>query len=93
MTELNTYAQERINFYEERFKTETNHQLAIDFTSLSASRGWTSERSYYSHALVCEMKRRGINLGAVICQENGTVAIRYIPVAYDESLHALLPAR
>lgn len=93
MTELTTYAQERISFYEARFKTETNHQLAINFTSLSASRGWTSERSYYSHALVSEMERRGINLDAVLCQENGTVAIRYIPVAYDESLHALLPAR
>ena len=93
MTSISTYAQERINFYEERFKTETNHQLAIDFTSLSASCGWTSERSYYSHALVCEMKRRDINLDAVLCQENGTVAIRYIPVVYDESLHALLPAR
>lgn len=93
MTSISTYAQERISFYEARFKTETNHQLAIDFTYLSASRGWTSERSYYSHALVCEMERRGINLDAVICQENGTVAIRYIPVAYDESLHVLLPAR
>lgn len=93
MTELTSYAQERINFYEARFKTETNHQLAINFTSLSASRGWTSERSYYSHALVCEMKRRDINLDAVICQKNGTVAIRYIPVVYDEPLHALLTAR
>jgi len=93
MTELTTYAQERINFYEARFKTETNQQLANDFTTLSASRGWTAERSYYSRALVCEMKRRGINLDAVICQENGTVAILYIPVAYDESLRALLPAR
>jgi hypothetical protein len=93
MTSISSYAQERISFYEARFKTETNHQLAIDFTYLSVSRGWTSERSYYSHALVCEMKRRGINLDAVICQENGTVAIRYIPVAYDESLRALVPAR
>lgn len=93
MTELTTYAQERINFYEERFKTETNHQLVIDFTSLSASRGWTSERSYYSHALVCEMERRGIDLSAVISNKGGETAIHYIPVAYDESLRALVPAR
>lgn len=93
MTELTTYAQERINFYEARFKTETNNQLANDFSELATTRGWTSERSYYSHALVCEMERRGVNLDAVICQENGTVAIRYIPVVYDESLHALVPAR
>ena len=93
MTSISSYVQERISFYEARFKTETNHQLAIDFTTLSASRGWTAERSYYSRALVSEMERRGINLDAVICQENGTVAIRYIPVVYDESLHALLSAR
>jgi hypothetical protein len=93
MTSISTYAQERISFYKARFKTETNHQLAIDFTSLSASRGWTSERSYYSHALVCEMERRGMNLDAVISNKGGATVIHYIPVGYDESLHALLPAR
>lgn len=93
MTSISTYAQERISFYEARFKTETNHQLAIDFTSLSASRGWTSERSYYSHALVCEMERRGMNLDAVISNKGGATVIHYIPVGYDESLHALVSAR
>lgn len=93
MTSISTYAQERISFYEARFKTETNHQLAIDFTSLSASRGWTSERSYYSHALVCEMERRGMNLSAIICNKGGATVIHYIPVVYDESLHALVSAR
>lgn len=93
MTSISTYAQERISFYEARFKTETNHQLAIDFTSLSASRGWTSERSYYSHALVYEMERRGINLDAVISNKGGVAVIHYIPVVYDESLRAIVPAR
>jgi hypothetical protein len=93
MTSISTYAQERISFYKARFMTETNHQLAIDFTSLSASRGWTSERSYYSRALVCEMECRGINLSAVICNKGGETVIHYIPVAYDESLHALVSAR
>ena len=93
MTSISTYAQERISFYEARFKTETNHQLAIDFTTLSASRGWASERSYYSHALVCEMERRGMNLSIVMDNKGGATVICYIPVAYDESLHALVPAR
>ena len=93
MTSISSYAQERISFYEARFKTETNQQLANDFTTLSASRGWTSERSYYSRALVCEMERRGINLSVVICNKGGATVIHYIPVGYDESLHALIPAR
>ena len=93
MISISTYAQERISFYEARFKTETNHQLANDFTTLSASRGWTAERSYYSHALVCEMERRGINLDAVISNKGGATVIHYIPVVYDESFHALIPAR
>jgi hypothetical protein len=92
MTELTTYAQERISFYEARFKTETNHQLAINFTSLSASRGWTSERSYYSHALVYEMECRGINLDAVISNKGGATVIHYIPVGYDDTTHAMIPA-
>ena len=92
MTSISTYAQERISFYEARFKTETNQQLANDFTTLSASRGWTSERSYYSHALVCEMERRGINLDAVISNKGGAIVIHYIPVDYDDTTHAMIPA-
>ena len=92
MTSISTYAQERISFYEARFKTETNHQLAIDFTSLSASRGWTAERSYYSRALVCVMKCRGINLDAVISNKGGATVIHYIPVGYDDTTHAMIPA-
>ena len=93
MTSISTYAQERISFYEARFKTETNHQLAIDFTYLSASRGWTAERSYYSRALVCVMECRGINLDAVISNKGGVTVIHYIPVVYDDLLHALVSAR
>ena len=93
MTSFSTHAQERISFYETRFKTETNHQLAINFTSLSASPGWTSERSCYSHALVAEMERRGINLEAVIDNKGGATIIHYIPVVYDETTHAMIPLR
>ena len=93
MTSISSYAQERISFYEARFKTETNQQLANDFTTLSASRGWTAERSYYSHALVCEMERRGINLEAVIDNKGGATIIHYVPVVYDETTHAMIPLR
>ena len=93
MTSISSYVQERISFYEARFKTETNHQLAIDFTYLSASRGWTSERSYYSHALVCEMERRGMNLSIVMDNKGGATVIHYIPVVYDDLLHTLVSAR
>ena len=91
MTELTSYAQERISFYEARFKTETNHQLAIDFTSLSASRGWTSERSYYSHALINELKQRGIDISAICKIEDERTVIRNLKVVYNKATHSLLP--
>ena len=93
MTEISSYAKERISFYEACFKTETNQQLADKFTSLSASRGWTAERSYYTHALVQEMQRRGINLGAIIGCEDGRTVTHSIPVVYDEATHAMFPIR
>lgn len=93
MTEISTYAKERISFYEARFKTETNQQLANHFTSLSASCGWTAERSYYTRALVQEMQRRGINLDAIIGCEDGRTVVHSISVAYDEATHAMIPIR
>ena len=45
---FDSYANERIGFYEARFQNEANHQLANNISSLAASHGWTAERSYYS---------------------------------------------
>jgi hypothetical protein len=39
------------------------------------------------------MERRGINLSVVVDNKGGATVIHYIPVVYDESLHALLAAR
>ncbi len=62
MTTFDSYANERISFYEARFASETIHQLVNNFNSLASSRGWTAERSYYSAALIREFERRGIDL-------------------------------
>ena len=91
MISISTYAQERISFYEARFKTETNHQLANDFTTLSASRGWTAERSYYSHALINELKQRGIDISAICKIEDERTVIRNLKVVYNKATHSLLP--
>ncbi|MBE6292564.1 MAG: hypothetical protein E7091_09180 [Bacteroidales bacterium] len=91
MTKTDTYAQERISFYEARFASETISQLVTNFNSLASSHGWTAERSYYSAALTREMQRRGIDLTAIMNNDTGQLTIRYIRVAYDEYSHALLP--
>lgn len=91
MTKTNTYAQERIGFYEARFASETIQQLVQNFNDLASSRGWTAERSYYSSALTHEIQRRGIDLTAIMSNDTGQLTIRYVCVAYDEISHALLP--
>ena len=55
MTKNNSYAQERIGFYEARLQNETINQLVEHFNSLASSRGWVAERSYFSHALTNEL--------------------------------------
>ncbi len=91
MTKTDTYAQERISFYEARFASETISQLVTNFNSLASSHGWTAERSYYSAALTREMLRRGIDLTAIMSNDTGQQTIRYVRVAYDKDSHALLP--
>lgn len=91
MTKTNTYAQERIGFYEARFASETIHQLVTNFNSLASSRGWTAERSCYSAALIRELGRRSIDLTAIMNNDTGQQTIRYVRVAYDKDSHALLP--
>ena len=86
MTKNNSYAQERIGFYEARLQNETINQLVEHFNSLASSRGWVAERSYFSHALTNELQRRGIDL-SVVYKEN---TVRYIPVCYDSGTHSLL---
>ncbi len=91
MTTFDSYANERIAFYEARFVSETIHQLVNNFNELATSRGWTAERSYYSAALIRELGRRSIDLTAIASNDTGQQTIRYIRVAYDEATHALLP--
>ena len=91
MTKTDTYAQERIGFYEARFASETISQLVTNFNSLASSRGWTAERSCYSSAITREMQRRGIDLTAIMNNDTGQQTIRYVRVAYDKDSHALLP--
>ncbi len=90
MTKTNSYAQERIGFYEAHFASETNNQLVTNFNRLASSHGWTAERSYYSAALTREMQRRGIDLTGIMNNDTEQQTIRYIRVAYDEDSHALL---
>lgn len=85
MTKNNSYAQERIGFYEAHLQNDTINQLVAHFNTMASSRGWVAERSYFSHALTNELTRRGVDLSAV-CKDN---AIRYIPVCYDSSTRAL----
>ena len=91
MTKTNSYANERIGFYEARFASETIHQLVTNFNSLASSRGWTAERSCYSAALIRELERRSIDLTAIVSNDTGAQTIRYIRVVYDKDSHALLP--
>ena len=92
MTNIESYAQARISFYEARFQSETNNQLANHFNSLADSHGWTAERSYYTEALIYELQRRGIDLSAVVeTNSDGKVlSIRYCQVQYDMRENALI---
>ena len=86
MTKNNSYAQERIGFYEARLQNETINQLAEHCNTLAFSRGWVAERSYFSRALTNELLRRGVDISSV-CKDN---AIRYIPICYDNATHSLM---
>ena len=90
MTTFDSYANERISFYETRFASETIQQLVQDFNDLVASRGWTAERSCYSAALIRELEHRGIELTAIENNDTGKQTIHYIPITYDEAKQALL---
>ena len=86
MTKYNSYAQERIGFYEARLQNETINQLVEHYNTLASSRGWVAERSYFSQALTKELLRRGVDISSV-CKDN---AIRNIPVCYDSVTHSLM---
>ena len=85
MTKYNSYAQERIGFYEARLQNETINQLVEHFNTLASSRGWVAERSFFSHALTNELLRRRVDISAV--RKDNTV--RYIPICYDTATHSL----
>ena len=91
MTKTDSYANERIGFYEARFASETIHELVQNFNDLASSRGWTTERSCYSAALIRELGRRGIDLTTIMSNDTGAQTIHYVHVAYDKDSHALLP--
>ena len=92
MTNIDSYAQMRISFYEARFQNETNDQLVNNFNSLATSRGWTAERSYFTTALIGELQRRGIDLSAIVRTDtHGKVlSIAHRPVRYDREEQALV---
>ena len=71
MTKTNSYAQERIRFYGERFRSASNQELSHLYSSLAANGGWTAERSYYSYALTDEMRRRSCTISPLITNEDG----------------------
>ena len=85
MTKNNSYAQERIGFYEARLQNETINQLVEHCNELASSRGWVAERSYFSRALTNELLRRGVDI-SIVCKDD---TIRYIPVCYDSATHSL----
>ena len=64
MTKNNSYAQERIGFYEARLQNETINQLVEHCNTLASSRGWVAERSYFSQALTNELTRRRVDISA-----------------------------
>ena len=86
MTKNNSYAQERIGFYEAQLQNETINQLVEHCNTLASSRGWVAERSYFSHALTGELLRRGVDI-SIVCKDD---TIRYIPVCYDSATHSLM---
>lgn len=63
--QINSYAQERISFYEARLQRKNTPQLVDEFNQLAQSRGWTAERSYFSVALENVMVERGIDVSAM----------------------------
>ena len=85
MTKNNSYAQERIGFYEARLQNETINQLVEHFNTMASSRGWVAERSYFSHILTNELLRRGVEI-SIVHKNN---VIRSIPVCYDGTTHSL----
>ena len=86
MTKNNSYAQERIGFYEARLQNETINQLVEHCNELASSRGLVAERSYFSQALTNELLRRGVDI-SIVCKDS---AIRYIPVCYNCVTHSLM---
>ena len=86
MTKNNSYAQERIGFYEARLQNETINQLVEHCNALASFRGWVAERSYFSQALTNELLRRGVDI-SIVCKDD---TIRYIPVCYNCVAHSLM---
>ncbi len=91
MTENSNYAQERVIYYRERFQNQSVLKLVDVFNSLSSNKGWTSERSFFTKALIDEIHSRGIDTSAICEEQDNRQTIRYIPVRYEQTSHSLSP--
>ena len=89
-----SYAQLRIGFYENRFQNQTIQQLVDNFNQLANSHGWTTERSYFSMALMNEIIRRGIDVSTIVERDDRSgqlLSVRYVIVRLDEASSSLVP--
>ena len=92
--QINSYAQLRIGFYENRFQNQTIQQLVDNFNQLANARGWTAERSYFSMALMNEIIRRGIDVSTIVKRDDRSgqlLSVRYVLVRLDEPSNSLVP--
>ena len=91
--QINSYAQARVSFYENRFQNQTIQQLVDNLNQMANSHGWTAERSYYSMALTNEIIRRGVDTSSIMewgDRSGQLLSVRYIPVRYDEASKSLI---
>ena len=91
--QINSYAQLRIGFYENRFQNQTIQQLVDNFNQLANSHGWAAERSYFSMALMNEIIRRGIDVSAIVEKDDRSgqmLFVLYVLVRHNEALNALV---
>lgn len=85
------YAQERIAFYSERFRSYSIIELVDAFNHETASKGWVSEKAYYLEALVAAIESHGVSTNCILQTEsNGKRSLSLKePVRYDQTDHSL----
>lgn len=85
------YAQKRIAFYSEHFRSYSIIELVDAFNHETASKGWVSEKAYYLEALVAAIESRGVS---TICVNQPDINKKRVlslnkPVCYDPINHSL----